>query len=242
MVIDHESKLPLYYQLREELKKTILSGQIKEGELVPSERELSETYDLSSTTVRRALQDLVHDNLLERKPGKGTFVKVKKVKRGLEKVLGFTQNMKEMGLVPTTRVLSKKIVNANEYARQRLDLKSGTKILRLNRLRLANDIPMMLETRYIRLDLCPGIEELDLTSSLWNVFDVEYDNKPYRHWRTLGIVRAAGRTAELLSVDEGAFLFLIKGITFLRDNRPIECEESYYRSDKYELSFEAVLE
>jgi len=240
MVIDHNSKLPLYYQLREELKKVILSGELKAGALIPSERELSERYDLSSTTVRRALHDLAHENLLERKPGKGTFVKVRKVRSDLKKVLGFTQNMNEMGLVPTTRVLSKKIVNANEYARERLGLSKQTKILRLYRLRLANDTPMMLETRYIRLDLCPGIEDQDLASSLWTVFDSVYDKKPHRHSRTLGIAKASVKSAELLGIEEGAVLFLIKGVTYLSDDQPIECEESFYRSDKYELSFEAV--
>ena len=100
MVIDQESKVPLYYQLKEELKKRILKGEFKEGDLLPSEREFSEQHDISSTTIRRALNDLVHENFLERKAGKGTFVRMGKVKRDLRKVLGFTQNMKEMGLVP----------------------------------------------------------------------------------------------------------------------------------------------
>ena len=242
LVIDHESKLPLYYQLREELRKTILSGELKEGEMVPSERELSEKYDLSSTTVRRALHDLVIEDLLDRKPGKGTFVRARKVKRDLKKVLGFTQNMKEMGLTPTTKVLSKKIMNANEFAREKLGLEQGAKILRLNRLRLANNTPMMLETRYVRLDLCPGIEEKDLNSSLWRVFEFDYDNKPYRHSRTLGIVTVSGRSRELLGLKLGEPVFLIKGVTYLRGGQPIECEESLYRSDKYELTFEAVAE
>jgi GntR family transcriptional regulator len=79
-IINHDSKVPLYYQLKEQIRKDILNGGYQEGDLIPSERELSDRYDLSSTTIRRALNDLVQENFLERKAGKGTFVRLKKVK------------------------------------------------------------------------------------------------------------------------------------------------------------------
>lgn len=242
MDIDHDSKVPLYYQLKEELKRKIMDGTFREGDLVPSERELGEQFELSSTTVRRALNDLVHENLLERKAGKGTFVRMRKVKRDLRKVLGFTANMQEMGLVPSTRVLSKKIVNANAFARERLGLRKGEKVLRLNRLRLANDLPMMLEVRYIRVDLCPGIQDHDLSASLWKVFGGRYGRKPYRHSQNVSIAKIYGAQAALLGLPSESLVFLIRGVTYLQDGEPIECEESLYRSDKYDLAFEAFLE
>ena len=242
MVIDHESKVPLYYQLKEEIKRRILDGTFKEGDLVPSERELSERFELSSTTIRRALNDLVYENLLERKAGKGSFVRIKKAKRDLRKVYGFTENMKEMGLVPSTKVLSQMVTAANAFARTRLGLRKGTKILRLRRLRLANNIPMMLETRYIRTDLCPGIQEHKLSSSLWKVFEDTYGRKPYRHSQNVSIAKISGNQASLLGLRNDALVFLIRGVTYLMDSEPIECEESLYRGDKYDLAFEASLE
>lgn len=242
MIIDQQSKIPLYYQLKEDIKQKILRGDLKEGDLLPSEREFSERYDISSTTIRRALNDLVHENFLKRKAGKGTFVRIGKVKRDLRKVLGFTQNMKEMGLIPSTQVLSKKVVPANTFARERLGLKKGTKIVRLNRLRLANDIPMMLETRYIRTDFCPGIHNQELTSSLWKVFEHVYGCKPHRHSQNLKIARISGSSASLLGLKDDALVFLIKGVTYLENGEAIECEESLYRSDKYDLAFEAIIE
>jgi GntR family transcriptional regulator len=242
MNIDYESKVPLYYQLKEEIKKKILNGTYKENDLIPSERELGEQFNLSSTTVRRALNDLVQERLLERKAGKGTFVRMGKVKRDLRKVLGFTANMQEMGLSPSTRVLSKKIIPANPFARQRLALEKGAMVVKINRLRLANDVPMMLETRYIRTDLCPGIEKLDLSSSLWKVFESIYSHKPYRHTQNVTIARFSGPQAALFGLEGGSPAFLINGVTYIKDGRPIECEESLYRSDKYDLAFEALLE
>ncbi len=241
MVIDQQSKVPLYYQLKEELKKKILKGEFKEGDLLPSEREFSERYDISSTTIRRALNDLVHENFLERKAGKGTFVRMGKVKRDLRKVIGFTQNMKEMGLVPSTRVLSKRVVPANLFSMERMGLSKGDKIVKLERLRLANDVPMMLEARYIRTDLCPGIQKEELSSSLWRVFETVYGCKPARHSQNVRIVEISGESASLLGLKDGSLVFLIKGTTYLADGQAIECEESLYRSDKYDLAFEAII-
>jgi GntR family transcriptional regulator len=149
--------------------------------------------------------------------------------------------MQEMGLIPSTRVISKKVVAANAYARTRLSLEKGAKIVRLKRLRMANDIPMMLETRYIRTDLCPGIENEELDSSLWKVFQDKFGLKPDRHSQNMNITVVSGSSAHLLTLKEGTHVFLIKGVTYVRSDEPIECEESLYRSDKYELAFEAII-
>ena len=242
MDINYESKVPLYYQLREEIKKKILNGTYKENDLIPSERQLGEQFNLSSTTVRRALNDLVQERLLERKAGKGTFVRMSKVKRDLRKVLGFTANMQEMGLSPSTKVLSKKIMPANLFARQRLGLEKGSMVVKINRLRLANDVPMMLETRYIRTDLCPGIEKHDLSSSLWKVFENLYGHKPNRHTQNVTIAKFSGPQAGMFGLEGGALALLINGVTYVKDGQPIEREESLYRDDKYDLAFEAFLE
>jgi GntR family transcriptional regulator len=240
--VNHALKTPLYYQLKEELRKDILRGVFKEGDLIPSEREFAEKYRLSSTTIRRALNDLVHEDLLERKAGKGTFVRKQMVRRDLKKVLGFTANMMEMGLTPSTKVLNKEVVSADSFAREKMGLRRGAKVALIKRLRLANEIPMMLETRYIREDICPGILRYDLASSLWEVFEKRYGYKPHRHSQHLGVSYISGEPAKLLGLEDGSVVFLIRGVTYIKDGRAIECEESLYRSDKYDLAFDASLE
>jgi len=242
LIIDFKSKVPLYFQLKEQIKQNILKGEYKEGDLIPSEREFSNNYELSSTTIRRALNDLVQENFLDRKAGKGTFVRRRKVKRDLRKVLGFTKNMTEMGLSPTTKVLSQIVVTPNAFARERLRLEKTAKVLRLERLRLADDVPMMLETRYIRTDLCPGIEREELSSSLWHTFEDKYGRKPNRHSQGMTIATVSGHAASLLTLNDNSLVFMIKGVTYVQDHEPIECEESLYRSDKYELTFEAIVD
>lgn len=242
MILTEHTNTPLYYQLKEQIKKDILDGKYKEGDLIPSEREFHELYDISSTTIRRALNDLVQDEFLERKPGKGTYVRLPRIKRNLRKIIGFTRNILEMGMTPTTKVLDLDIIPANIYARERLGLKQGEQIYRLKRLRFADDTPMLLEERYIRVDLCPDLDKHVLTASLWQVFEQQYGLKPVRHLQGVKITEVSAETAALLSIPADSFAFLIRGITFIADNIPLECEKSIYRTDKYDLTFEAEVE
>jgi GntR family transcriptional regulator len=240
--IDFNSRMPLYFQLKEQIKQKIKDGHYKEGDLIPSEREFSDRYELSSTTIRRALNDLVQENFLERKAGKGTFVRLRKVRRDLRKVLGFTQNMLQMGLTPSTRLISKKIQPASDFVIQSLGLAKDTMIARLERLRLADQEPMMFETRYIRMDLFPGILNQDLSGSLWQVFERAYRYKPIRHSQRIKITKITADTATLLGVRKGANAFFITGVTYAEGDLPLECEESFYRSDRYELAFDAFID
>jgi GntR family transcriptional regulator len=240
--IDFNSRMPLYFQLKEQIKQKIKDGHYKEGDLIPSEREFSDRYELSSTTIRRALNDLVQENFLERKAGKGTFVRLRKVRRDLRKVLGFTQNMLQMGLTPSTQLISKKIQPASDFVIQSLGLAKDTMIARLERLRLADQEPMMFETRYIRMDLFPGILNQDLSGSLWQVFERAYRYKPIRHSQRIKIAKITADTATLLGVRKGANAFFITGVTYAEGDLPLECEESFYRSDRYELAFDAFID
>jgi GntR family transcriptional regulator len=240
--IDFNSRVPLYFQLKEQIKQKIVGGEYKEGDLIPSEREFSDRFDLSSTTIRRALNDLVQENLLERKAGKGTFVRLRKVRRDLRKVLGFTQNMLQMGMKPTTRVISKKIQPAGDFAIRSLGLEANSMVARLERLRLADGEPMMFETRYIRLDLFPGVLNQDLSGSLWQVFERAYQQKPTRHSQRIKIAKIDAEKAALLEIRNRANTFLITGVTYAAADLPLECEESFYRSDRYELAFDAFVD
>ena len=160
----------------------------------------------------------------------------------MRKVLGFTQNMKEMGLVPSTQVLSKKVIPANTFSMERMALKKADKVVKIERLRLANDVPMMPETRYIRTEFCPGIRKKSSPPPSGKFLRPNTDKKPIRHSQNLRIAWIKGESASLLGLEDGTLVFLIKGTTYLENGQAIECEESLYRSDKYDLAFEAIID
>ncbi|MGQ9615373.1 MAG: GntR family transcriptional regulator [Spirochaetota bacterium] len=235
---EFEKYKPKYIQLVERIKRDILNNDLKTGDRLLSENELKKLYNVSSTTVRKCIDILKHEGLINRVQGIGTFVNKLHIKRSLEKILSFTKNMEQVGLKPSSKVLEKKVIFAREHYCEKLKLNPGEKILRLKRLRFGSDIPMMLETRYISIKNCPTIVEKDLAGSLYDIYETFYGIILTKAQQNLKIVFLNERDAKLLGCEPGAPAFLVTGVTYSTNEEPIEYEESLYRGDEYEFFVE----
>jgi len=234
----NESFKPKYLQLVDKLRHDILDGKFKGGDLFPSENELRRRYAVSSTTVRKAIDILKNYGLIKREQGVGTFVTDRPVERSLQKILSFTKNMEQIGLIPHTKVLEKKKVKARGKYLEIFNLKKGEDILRLRRLRFGDGTPMMLETRYINLSLCPDISKKDLSGSLYEIYERDYRILLAKAKQHLKIVYLKQNEAQLLHCKEDAPVFLVTGVTFSMNEEPVEYEESLYRGDEYSFFVE----
>ncbi|MFW6181234.1 MAG: GntR family transcriptional regulator, partial [Spirochaetota bacterium] len=161
-------------QLFEKLRKDIIDGKIRGGDKLPSEHTLMRDYQVSSTTVRKSIDLLRNRGLIKRVQGLGTFVSDRPVARSLEKVLGFSKNMQQIGLNPSARVLEHTLVRAHAAVCAALNLRKNEQVVRLRRLRFGDRTPMLLETRYINRSLCPDIHRHDLTQSLYDIYSHYY--------------------------------------------------------------------
>src|SRR5215475_4846403 len=139
--IYRNSPVPRYHQLKEILREKIRAGEWKPGDLIPSERELSETYGISRMTTRQAITDLVNEGVFYREQGKGTFVTRNKITQQLMSLTGFTEDIRARGQNPSTRVLSARLGHADEIVAERLRVAPGQAIVLLQRLRLADGEP-----------------------------------------------------------------------------------------------------
>ena len=229
---------PKYIKLVEIIRGDILSGNFKGGERLPSEHELMDKYGVSSTTVRKCVDILRNHGLIRRIQGVGTFVSDRPVERSLEKILSFTKNMEQAGLTPRTEVLDKKVMGVSRNVIDQLNLEQGTKVLRLKRLRFGDSTPMMLETRYINLRLCPDITRYDLTQSLYEIYHRHYGINLSRASQHLKIVYLQGNEAQLFNLTTSSPAFLVTGVTYSDQGEPVEYEESIYRGDEYEFFVE----
>lgn len=168
--IDKTSRIPLYLQLMDILINK-MEDEIGENGQLPSEREICQQYDLSRTTVRQAINELEKDGYIYKVHGKGTFVSPKKVNQELVKFYSFTEEMKKLGKVPISKVLSFDVLEADRKISSKLLVAEGSKVYCFSRLRIANDTPMMLETSFIPYDLFPGITKEDLEhTALYEIF------------------------------------------------------------------------
>ncbi len=121
---DHHSPLPLYHQVYSFLRELIESGKLQPGDLLPSEADLTDLFNVGRQTVRKALSNLVNDHMLERYAGKGTFVCDAKQRNNFYMDRSFSQQLIDMGLQPYSKVLRKQTGNIDETAEPAVDKKS----------------------------------------------------------------------------------------------------------------------
>jgi GntR family transcriptional regulator len=142
--IFRNSPVPRYYQLKEIMRAKVRDKEWQPGDLIPSERELSEQYKISRMTARQAITELVNEGLFYREQGKGTFVSRHKITQQLIRLTGFTEDIRARGQRPGTKVLSAEMCPADEETAERLRSQPGQLIMRLQRLRLRTRNPWPL--------------------------------------------------------------------------------------------------
>ena len=158
--IDRDTPIPMYFQLKNIILDEIKNGRLKPGDLLPTELELGESFNLSRTTVRQAVIELVGEGYLYRIKGKGTFVaKPKLVQDFMRTIESYSEQMKRLKLTPGTKILKNEIVRANEDVAGALGIKEGDEVVLLRRLRFANDEPIVVLDTYLTDD-CVGIVQM----------------------------------------------------------------------------------
>lgn len=240
MKLDKSHPIPLYFQLAEILREQIQSGELNPGDRLPSERELNEQFGISRMTVRQALAYLAQDGVLVVKPGIGTFVAEPKLVYSAHHLLGFTEEMIRQGENASSKILEQSLVDPPAYVVKGLRLESGQLAIKIVRLRLTNDTPVLLETSYIPLDLCPGLETKDLRNkSLFALLEQEYGLRLERTQQNLQSTVANDYEASLFGIESGAAMILLEGMNFLADDRPVEYFKAIYRGDRFRFVLES---
>ncbi|MDR7075726.1 DNA-binding GntR family transcriptional regulator [Neobacillus niacini] len=179
-MLDEKSIIPLYYQLKEILKEKIKDGSWKEGDMVPSERELMEMYSTSRATARKALDDLMIEGLIDRKQGIGTFVSPKKVLQDLTGEIAFASQIGEQGLHPSVNVIEAGIEkNVPNHIFNLFNLDSSESFFKICAVACANDDPLILGISYIPLKFAPNIEKNNFEKT---VFFEHLENDHHIHF------------------------------------------------------------
>jgi GntR family transcriptional regulator len=236
--VDKESLLPIYYQIEEGMKELIAREELKPGDLVPSERELSERYDVSRMTVRQAISNLVNDGYLVRQRGKGTFVASGKIEQALQGLTSFSEDMRARGMTPSSTLLEFNIVSAPVLIASKLKLKEGESVYEIKRVRLADDIPMAYEILYMSQCLVPGLKEETLSSSIYDYMEQVQNIQIVKGEQVLEASIARKNEAAILQIKEGTSVLLIERTSYMEDETPVEFVQSVYRGDRYKFKIE----
>jgi GntR family transcriptional regulator len=186
--------------------------------------------------VRQALEELVADGLIVRERGRGTFVAPPSVEQNLVRIVSFTEDMKQRGFTPNTRLVSARLMPATEHIAEKLSVPLGEKLARIERLRLADEEPMSVEISCLVYRYCPGVFEKDYTQeSLRLILERQYGIRIARAEQSLQAVAADEEMAELLEVEVGAPLLFIERVSYSDYDVPVEFLRIYHRGDRYTL-------
>lgn len=235
-MIDSNNKVPFYYQLAKEIEEKIDNGEWKKGEKITSERELCEQYKVSRITVRNAINELEKKGKLEKIQGKGTFVLGKNIVQNLGNVYSFSKEMEKQGKITSTRLLVQKLIKADYKIASQLNIDEGSEVVYLERLRIADDLPIMLEKTYFDFSKYPFMLTIDLkTKSLYKSLENDFGiiiNKAVERFKACSLTT---EECNALNCHKGQYGLLVKRTSYSKDN--IVCYSTIVsKGDIYEFT------
>jgi len=235
---DKGSAVPYYHQIKEGLKALIASGELKPGDMLPSELSLSEQLEISRLVVHRAYRELVTEGLLIRKRAKGTFVSppLKRDYNVVGALASTTENLLGYGLEPTNKILVQELVAADEMLRSALNLTPGAQVLHLRNQRFASGLPFAIEDTYLPYERFPALLTLDLNNqSLYAILEGSYDAHPQAALDLLSVGAATREEAALLGIHKGAAVMRVERRSTDRGGLPVELTRSVFHAERIQF-------
>ena len=239
MSLDRQSLTPLYLQLKDLLRSQVVDGRLQPGDALPSERQLCEEFNVSRSTVREALRELSDQGLIRTVPGRGAFVTARQSNLTVRVSLaGFTGDVRREGMSPSSRLLGAGLVASPSPALvEEMGLQPGDELVRLERLRLVNDIPLALHIVYLNHRLCPQILQHNLADeSVFQLLCGEYGLRLTRAEEQVYAALADQREMELLNLTYPAAVLRAERTTFLDTGEVIEFSLATYCGEWYRMS------
>jgi GntR family transcriptional regulator len=182
------------------------------------------------------LDMLVTEGLIHRQQGRGSFVAQPTLEQGLTRIISFTDDMRNRGLVPATQVIFSGLIEAPVEVADQLQISAGNELVRLERLRLANKEPMSIEESYLVHSLCPGILAYDFAKRpLRNTLEEKYGIRLVRAKQVIRAVQSSQTISNLLTIPPNYPMLLIERVSFSQYYTPVEFLRIYFRGDRYSL-------
>ena len=233
VVLDRQSVVPLYYQIQQGLSEQIRSGELKPGELMPSEQEISARLGVSRMTARQALKSLCSRGLAFSQRGRGTFVSRMKLEKNFRQLLSFSEEMKDRGSQPRSKVLTFKRIHPDEDVVEALHLNPSEEVILLRRVRMADSAPLCIEATHLPTRLCPDLlETFEPSGSLYRALTEQYGLQVHMADEVAEASVATATEAKLLRVRGKSPVFRFTRTAYLHNGEPIEFVKSIYRGDR----------
>lgn len=234
--LEMASPAPIYLQLERILKERIRAGLLKPGSKLPSELELASHFKVSRSTIRKVLDRLSMEGLIQKWPGKGSYVSVQRL-RMAPNSLSFSAQMIAAGHSVTTRVLVRQILPIPEQVAQALERPLDSRVIRFRRLRMLDGVPAAIHGTYLPYPDYAKIEADDLREqSLSHAMEWATGVRVVSSRGVLSVVQADPEDATLLNIPAHSPVVLLKGVGQSEAGVPVRFTEAVYRSDRFEFA------
>ncbi|GAJ92633.1 GntR family transcriptional regulator [Agrobacterium sp. SHOUNA12C] len=230
-----DDRLPRYQRLRDDLAARINRQEWRPGESIPSEAELSATYGVAVGTVRKAIDQLVADGVVERHQGRGTYVRRARFNSSLFRFFRFQSESGERR-VPESRILRRESIAAPSAVASALRLREGDPVISLSRLRLIGGVPLLAEEIWLersRFEALLTIDTSEFGDLLYPLYEERCEQVVVSAEETLTVEIAPPLQARLLGLEPGSPLVVIERVAFDLERRPLEWRRSRGPADRF---------
>ena len=231
-------KEPIYHQLTSHLRQLIGSQEYPVGSKFLTERQICERFGVSRATANKVLSGLVSEGLVDFRKGVGTFVRIRTLDYNLRVLVSFTEEANAAGKRPTTQVMRFETVKAQDVldeVPELLQTAPDDLLYYVERLRLADNLPVIYERRHIVAEHCPDLTEADLVGSLYALWTGRYGLVIEGADERVQAVNLRGAEALALKVRNGSAGLRVSSVGYITGQRPLWCESTLYRGDAYEF-------
>lgn len=231
------SKDHLYVSIKKILIADIEDGKYEVGDKLPSENELAGKYGISRNTARHVLDDLVKEGYARRIQGKGSFVENTKIDQSLIGIRSLSELLHSNNRGTRVRLIDCSVCEPTVSTRRKLKLAAGEKVIRIYKLRYADNEPAILNETFLSYTRFGGLLNYDVEiTSLYDYLSIKEGIFAEKVEETLGIALLYKEEADLINQKAGAPAFLLKGVTYDNSGRPFEVVKSIYRADLFQFS------
>jgi len=230
----------LYAKIARKIRLQIDSGKYNVGDRLPPERKLCEEFEVSRITIRQALNRLQEQKVIDRQQGKGTFVLPSEYNQLLDTLYSFKDEIEKSGQEANTRMLDIDRIKVDAYLNHKMGLPLNSYVYRLSRLRLANNIPLVLEYSFIPFSLAPELDRFNFSKvSLYETLNSEYSIEIDKAYETLNATKLTADEADILKKEQDDTAMYIERFAYTND-QIIEFTRSLVIGDKYKYTVELI--
>jgi GntR family transcriptional regulator len=239
MQLDRKSPKPLHLQIEELIRGKIADDEWPPGSLIESENEFSAKYGISRMTVRNVITKLVHEGLLFRIPGKGTYVSEPKITAKALSYAGIREQLEEQGYTISTTLLSISREHANEELCEIFNVSADTEFFVIKRLRSIKNKPLSIHYSYVAANMAKDLDKLDFVNEqLCKILSKQYGLIRDRTRETLEVVPASKEDAKLLEISKGYPLLMLHDTLFDKNGMPFEDSIIKFRGEMIKIKLE----